>query len=185
MIDNTMHDEIKYQGKPLTVDTSYLPGYGRAYETMALRPGGREVECVRSATLEEAQRVHRLMLAKYTAEPGEPEQPAPLTGKYAKLRDDLRTALAATEPLEQTEDGGTCNFDSPALFLPRWNGKLIEQAAKEAGCGAWKWTLWGSSRWVISFRSTGQANRRSRRAEALVKELTRMGYDCTEYCQAD
>lgn len=180
MIDNALHDEIRFHGSTLIVDTCDLgERYNLRYETMALRPGGKEVETVRTSTLVEAERTHAIMLRKYK------EQAEELTGKYAKLRDDLLTAYAETEHIEQTEDGGTCNFDSPALKLPRWNSKKIKQAAEEAGCGAWKWELWGNARWVISFRSSGQANRRSRRADALVEALSGMGYDCTEYCAMD
>ena len=35
-------------------------------------------------------------------------------------------------PADFGEDGGTCNFDSPSLLLPRWQEKKIKQAAKEA-----------------------------------------------------
>lgn len=113
-------------------------------------------------------------------------QNSKLTGKYAKLRDDLKAALEQTAHIEQDEDdGGTCNFDSPSLRLPRWNGKLIEQAAKEAGSSAFKWDLYGNIRWVFNPCSSGQGNRRSRRAEAITKVLRAMGYDAIDYCQAD
>lgn len=182
MIDGKLHDELTYKGKQIVVDTCDLGASCHyRYETMAYYPNkGDEIESVNSATLEKAKFVHAEMLKKYQG-----HEAAPLSGKYAKLRDDLKTALAATAYLEQTEDGGTCNFDSPAMKLPRWNSKKIEQAAEEAGCGAWKWELWGNARWVIAFRSSGQANRRSRRADALVKALSGMGYDCTEYCAMD
>ena len=110
----------------------------------------------------------------------------PLTGKYAQLRDDLRAACELTAHLENTEDGGTCNFDAPTIHLPRWNSEKIKQAAREAGVGAFKWT-WGSTTlgWVFPVRSSGQANRRSRRAEAVSAELKRRGYDAGMYCAMD
>lgn len=187
--DNTLHDEISYQGKPLTVDTCMLEQYlNNPYETMALRPGGKEIECIRSATEEDARRVHSLMLKKYTqpAEQTTPKAPAPLTGKYAKLRDDLLAAYDETEHIEQTEDGGTCNFDAPVLHLDRWDSKKIKQAAKEAGGSAFKWT-WGSRvmGWVFSPRSSGQANRRSRRAEAISEALKAKGYNAGMYYAMD
>lgn len=182
MIDNRLHDEITYHGKPLIVDTADLgPSYNNRYETMALCHGGRDLETVRTAALEDAERAHALMLRKYSGEPG-----APLTGKYAKLRDDLLAAYIATESIEQTEDGGTCNFDSPTLHLPRWNAEKIKQAAKEAGGSAFKWTVGGSLLgWVFSPRSSGQANRRSRRAEAISAYLKNLGYDAGMYCAMD
>ncbi len=181
MIDGKLHDEIAYKGKMLVIDTCDLgEWYNRRYETMAyLEHNGDEIDCVRSDTMEGAERNHRLMLARYK------KQATELKGKYAKLRDDLIAAYNSTEHLESTEDGGTCNFDSPALVLPRWNSEKIKQAAKEAGGGAWKWELWGHTRWVFSFPTSGQANRRSRRAEAIIDFLRSMGYECLEYCAMD
>lgn len=115
-----------------------------------------------------------------------PNMRPPLTGKYAKLRDDLLAVYAETEYLENTEDGGTCNFDAPTLDLPRWNADKIKQAAKEAGGSAFKWT-WGTVTmgWVFSPRSSGQANRRTRRAEAISAALKRRGYNAGMYCAMD
>lgn len=181
MINNTMHTEIKYKGKKLVIDTCDLgASYNLRYETMALLPGGEEVECVRSATLVEADRAYRLMVKKYK------EQATELTGKYLKLKQDLLDAYAETEYLEQTEDGGTCNFDAPVLHLDRWNAEMIKRAAEEAGGNAWQWKagryVMG---WVFSPRSSGQANRRSRRAEAISKAMEAKGYSVGMYYQMD
>ena len=110
-----------------------------------------------------------------------------LNGKYAKLRDDLKAALNAGREAEakNPEDGGTCNFDSAAIKLPRWNKALVLQAAEEAGTRAWEWNLWGTRMWVFVPDSHAQANARSRNAEAMVKVLTALGYDAMDYCQAD
>ena len=182
MINNELHDEIKYLGKRLIIDTADLGEYyNNRYETMAMYPGGKEVETIRSATLEEAERVHGLMLLKYLE-----QKDAPLTGKYAQLRDDLIAAYNETEHLEDTEDGGTCNFDSPVLHLDRWSKEKVKQAAREAGGSAWQWT-WGSRvmGWVVSPRSSGQANRRTRRAEAIAKAMEAKGYSVGMYYQMD
>ncbi len=50
-----------------------------------------------------------------------------LTGRYAKLRDDLIDAVAAGIAAEEKnpDDGGSMNFDSAAIRLPRWNLSLI------------------------------------------------------------
>lgn len=121
------------------------------------------------------------MLKKFSDQPD-----APLTGKYAKLRDDLLFAYKETEHLEQTEDGGTCNFDAPVLRLPRWDAGKIKQAAQEAGGNVFKWTERGSViGWVFSPRSSGMGNRRTRRAEAIRDVLKRMGYDTGMYYQMD
>ncbi len=106
----------------------------------------------------------------------------PLTGKYAKLRKDIIDALLTTHDLEYTEDGGTCNFDSPVLILSRWNADKLQRAAEEAGARMWRWH---NSSWVLSFGSTGQANRRTRRAEAIERELRNRGYETGMYYQMD
>ena len=41
-----------------------------------------------------------------------------LTGKYKKLADDLKAAHAYGLAHMGNDDGGTCNFDAPALTLP-------------------------------------------------------------------
>jgi len=181
--DGTLHDEIMYKRTKLVIDTADLgEAYGRRYETMALFPNKfrDELECVRSETEEEARRVHSIMLDKHK------RQAAELTGKYAKLRDDLLAAYAETVGEEETEDGGTCNFDSPVLHLPKWNADKVKQAVEEAGGHAFKWTergrLFG---WVISPNSSGQGNRRSRRAEAISEALKKRGYDTGMYYQMD
>lgn len=182
MINNELHDEIKYKGKPLIIDTCNLGDMlNYPYETMVLRPGGTELACILSATLEDAQRVHSRFLKEYSE-----QEEAPLTGKYLRLKQDLLDAYAATVHLENTEDGGTCNFDAPVLHLERWNAQKIKQAAKEAGGSAWQWR---SGRyvigWVFSPRSSGQANRRSRRAAAISDFLKAKGYDAGMYYQMD
>ena len=111
----------------------------------------------------------------------------PLTGKYAKLRDDLKAALAAGRTVEDDdpEDGGACNFDAASLLLPRWKEALVEQAAQEAGTGCFTWSLFGKKRFVFRPNTNGQANARSRNAEAMTDALARMGYQAFCYQQLD
>lgn len=190
MIDNKYHFEGRDKsGKPIIIDVADLNslshidhGAGR-YEVMAMRPGGHEIDCETAPTLEQAAKLYAAMVDRYVLKDGED---APLTGKYAKLRDDLRAAYAETAYLETTEDGGTCNFDAPVLHLDRWNGAKIEQAAKEAGGSAYKWTA-GSTvmGWVFSANSSGQGNRRSRRAEAISAAMKKKGYDTGMYYAMD
>lgn len=175
-----LRDEIRYKNKALIIDTSLLPG-SNTYETMAMwRNNHIDIACVHTDDPAEAMKNHAAMVERFKQ--GQEQLPA----KYAKLRDDIRAALEATEYLEQTEDGGTCNFDSPVLYLDRWNGKLVEQVAKEAGSSAFKWR-WGRTMlgWVISPRSSGQGNRRTRRAEAMRDELKKRGYSVDMYYQMD
>lgn len=177
-----IHDEIMYLGKPLIIDTTTIPYNGAIiHETMALRKGGEDLDTYRTASEEEARENHALLMDKYSG-----HENAPLTGKYAKLRDDLIAAYAETEYLEQTEDGGTCNFDAPVLRLDRWNAKKIKQAAEEAGSGAFRWTVGKTMLgWVFATKSSGQANRRTRRAEAISEALKAKGYDAGMYYAMD
>lgn len=182
MINNQYHYEGKDKhGKPIIIDVANLGG---TYEVMAFVPRtGTEHECQRTASLEEAAQFYRDMLDRYALKEGEN---APLTGRYAKLRDDLKAALKAAEQAAAgVDDGGTCCLDAPSLHLPRWRQSLVEQAAKEAGVGCSTWRLFGEKRYVFSMRTPGQARKVERAAEAATAELARRGYDSFCYQQAD
>ncbi len=106
-----------------------------------------------------------------------------LTGKYAKLRDDLIKAReSGLKRAAVSDDGGTCNFDSPAIKLPRWQVAKVKQAAAEAGCGCF---VWFSGVYVFVLRCDGQANKVTAAAEAAEKALKNAGYDAFVYYQAD
>lgn len=107
--------------------------------------------------------------------------------KYEKLTEDIKKALAAGAAAEAARpgDGGTCNFDSPALRLPRWIGKKIQAAAEAAGTFADDWDLYGHKYWIIWPNCKGHADARCVYSRAMCKAFDDLGYDCTEYCQAD
>lgn len=105
--------------------------------------------------------------------------------KYEKLTEDLIAAKNHAEQFADTEDGGTCNFDSAALFLPRWNTAKTEEAFKKAGLRTSKWTLWGTTYYLVLGCYSGQANRRTQMAEAVCKYLKNLGYDASMYYQMD
>lgn len=107
-----------------------------------------------------------------------------LTGRYAKLRDDLKTALGIGRAAQIGEDGGTCNFDATAIYLPRWKADLVKQAAKEAGTDCFEWEF-GRRKFVFLPDSNAQANDRSRNAEAITKYMQERGYVAFDYCQMD
>lgn len=152
---------IDTAARPIVIDAAALsPG---KFEIMAMRPDGREIECQTAYTLAEAEAV------------------------YAALRDALREALRVGRAAEDAdpEDGGTCNFDSAALHLPRWNAALVRRAAQEAGTSCHSWQLGSSRLWVFVPNSSAQANARSRNAEAMTRALAAMGYDAVDYSQMD
>jgi len=178
------YDGPDAHGAQIIIDAAELwPG---KFEIMALRSGtGAEIETRRAGSLEEARAVYADMVKRHTTRPA-PAVPAPLSGKYAQLRDDLRAALeAAGAAAAAVDDGGTCNLDAAALRLPRWTESLVKRAAEEAGAGCWKWTSYGGPRFVFSPRVPGQARKREVAAEAMTAALRSRGYDAFNYCQMD
>jgi hypothetical protein len=90
------------------------------------------------------------------------------------LIDAFRQAAAAAlaaDPGPQA-DGGTCNFDTPALRLPSIRERFVEECATEAGISASAFAWLGGRRWFFVFVPLhGQASRRSRMAEAACGRL--------------
>lgn len=108
-----------------------------------------------------------------------------LSGKYAALRNSLRAARAAgLAAAARVPDGGTCNLDSPAISLPRWRSALVEEAARQAGCGCYRWSTSGSV-YVFPLHTPGQANKRETAAETATAYLQSQGYDALTYSQID
>ena len=175
------HTEYKHNGRRVILDTCELaPG---KYETMLLYPNGHEIDCRTARTEADAIADFDKLLTAYPADT-KPAAPKPLTGKYAKLRDDLIKAHAiALDAAAQVEDGGTCNFDAPSLLLPRWQSAKVKQACEEAGGDYFRWGY--SKRYVICLRLPGQANKRETAAKSMTKALTAMGYDALTYCAID
>lgn len=176
------HTEYIYNGRRVILDTSEL-ALGK-YETMLLYPtNGHEIACRTAHTEADAIADFDELLTAYPADT-KPAAPKPLTGKYAKLRDDLIKAHAiALDAAAQVEDGGTCNLDAPSLLLPRWQSAKVKQACEEAGGDYFRWGY--SNRYVICLRLPGQAYKRETAAEAMTKALTAMGYDALTYCAID
>lgn len=174
------YDGTDNTGKRIIIDVAEIkPG---RYEVMAMRPNGHEIESFWSSDLDYITGLYAEYLDRYTKTP----EPSALTGKYAKLRDDLKAAVAAGKAAGAlVDDGGTCNCDNPALHLPRWNRALVEQAAEEAGVGCSVWNLYGTKYFVFWCRFPGQAYKNEIAAEAATKALSEMGYDATCYQQMD
>jgi hypothetical protein len=164
-------------GKPAVLSAAEIaPG---VFEVMLASPDfGTEYATRRSESEKTALDDFKSLRKKYHV----PE----LSGKYAKLRDDLKAAAEqAREVAKNTDDGGTCNFDAATIRLPGWNSKKVEQAARAAGVGFFVWNLWGSKSFVFPLPGTGQGNARTEAAEAMREALTGMGYDAGMYCQID
>lgn len=171
MINNRYH----FEHKNIIIDAAQI---GRTYEVMMMTTNGKEIESTITETEAEAAQVYESTVRKYQAKANK------LTGRYAKLRDDLIKALQAGRAAEEAdpEDGGTCNFDAAMIHLPRWIRKKVEQAAEEAGSSCFDW----HDGWMVFRPNTrSQGNARSRNAEAMVRALAAMGYETMDYCQMD
>ena len=109
--------------------------------------------------------------------------------KYNELIAALKRAqVKATEVGLLSDDGGTCNFDSPVLFLPKGTRETtMDKIGLCAGVSFMKWeskvfAACGYSAWLIfgDFMS-GQGNRRSRIAEAFTDSLKADGFESDTY----
>ena len=168
------HTEYKHNNRRVILDTCELaPG---KYETMLLYPNGHEIACRTARTESDAIADFDELLTAYPAT-NKPAASKPLTGKYAKLRDDLRKVY-------EIGKAAAAQVDAPSLLLPRWQSAKIEQACKEAGCGCFERKCF-NRRWVICFHIPGQAYKRETAAEVMTKALADMGYDALTYCAID
>lgn len=170
MINNSFFVERRFNGKPIVIDLAKLPDWdGGCYEVMALDKSGHEYDCVRTRDFASAVREFDLMVARF------PETESPLKGRYAKLRDDLKLALDKGRIAEdQSEgDGGACNLDSLAVYLPRWNAELVKRAAKEAGTSCWK----DGKKYVFHPNTAGQGYKRTDNAETMTQTMRGLGYE--------
>lgn len=102
-----------------------------------------------------------------------------------KLNNALLNAVTAAAMLDETEDGGTCNFDSvilkikiPAQFAPQTWVELDKMLVRDYG------RMWRGC-YMVDIPLSGQANRRTRMAEAACKELNNAGYKAFLYHQCD
>ena len=149
------------------------------YETMLLLKDGSGEEVVSYQSTSADDAVYFFYEIKNTYHVPE------LTGKYKKLADDLKAAHAYGLAHMGNDDGGTCNFDAPALTLPGWDKKLVEAAARAAGVGCFVWTLWNDTTYVFSVRGVGQGYTRTKAAEAMSRYLKEQGYEAGMYYQMD
>lgn len=173
-------ESYTYQGRPVTLDAAELaPGQ---YEIMLLTDDGESLAETTAQTEDTALCEFRWIRRNHRPDAETPK----LTGKYLLLRDHLLTAhQAAEEASQRVEDTGTCNFDSPALDLPRWRVSLVEEAARQAGVGCFTWTPFRKKLFVFPMRTPGQARKREVAQEAAMSVLRSLGYDAYGYYQMD
>lgn len=174
------HHETVYHGEPIIIDAAYIGENTIEIMCMNARATNIEYACKRTNDPSEAIKIFQSMRYDYSEQPH-----ATLTGKYKQLKLDLIKVLAAGEAADDPEDGGTCNFDAPSIRGDRWIESKVIQAAREAGTTARKWKLYGNTRWVFGVPGGGQANRRTRKAEAMTEAFRQLGYDALTYSAMD
>lgn len=187
-----MSDIIKFPHPVSGCRTEYGSGKSRLivdacqisadlYEVITMRPHGEEIELVRVATEEEARAVYAQMTDRYAHVAETAMTPAML-----RLVAALKAAADAGRAALTGEDGGACNFDSPALSLPHMTEKQVSACAKAAGTTVFVWRLYSQRLWVFNVPVAGpQGNDRTRQAEAMTASLSAAGYDALTYSQMD
>ena len=97
----------------------------------------------------------------------------------------LLKALDFAKTFDETEDGGTCNFDTPQIILSGWTRDCVERAFRDTGL---RFDVEKSGRLIIVSVfgcSNGQGNRRTTMAEAFRDSLRSDGFDAYVYYQID
>lgn len=95
----------------------------------------------------------------------------------------VRRKTAAWEHV-QSEDGGTCNFDTAVFKLDGARSATIKRAGELSGVDV-DVRPWLGSNYVFVNVGEGQGNRRTRMAEAAAKVLKDKGLDACVYYQMD
>ena len=107
--------------------------------------------------------------------------------KVEALVKALKEADKAALELSGTDDGGTCNMDSPLICLKGWKEVDVQLASEESGIRIGEKL---TSSWFKGFRfvrtaTSGQANCRTAMVEAAKKSLEAAGYDVTIWYHMD
>lgn len=106
--------------------------------------------------------------------------------KYEQLKQDLTEAVEkAKETALTTDDGGTCNFDSCLLFLPRYNEEKTIEAIKAVGIGGFKSNHFGKVCYMLGNPIFAQGNQRTAQAEKINEVMRSKGYNTAVYYMMD
>ena len=90
------------------------------------------------------------------------------------LRMALLIARHEAEKLADVEDGGTCNMDTPYLFLVNWETAEIEEAFKLTGLRPY---IRSTGQVIVFDACTGQGFRRTEMARAFRDSMRESGYN--------
>jgi hypothetical protein len=105
--------------------------------------------------------------------------------RYKALTEALREAVKIATPYAFSEDGGTCNFDSLELVLPRYNEEKTLAAIRAAGVRGFKTTLWGKTMYLVSEPVQRMANAKTRQVEKMRDVMKEKGYTAGVWYQMD
>lgn len=105
-----------------------------------------------------------------------------LTGKYKKMATDLEQAKVYAQG--QIEDGnGSSYFDSVFIYLPKWQKKMVINAAKSVGLDCSKHER--TSRYVFSIPRSGNCSQQTRTSEIMSDFLKNIGYNAGVFYMLD
>ena len=107
--------------------------------------------------------------------------------KIAALTAALIKAKEAGALYTDIDDGGTCNFDSPKLYLKGWRRADVEAAFAAADLRSFVYELWGTKAYVVCGGplQSGRGDRRTKVAEVMCASLKADGYEAGMYYQMD
>lgn len=106
--------------------------------------------------------------------------------KVNKLIESLAKANAEALQFANVDDSGTCNFDTPIIRLEGWSKSELFDLTVYSGVVGDKLDsrIFRNYRYVGT-EKYGQAQKRTKMAEAACKSLKNDGYDVCMYYQAD
>lgn len=108
-----------------------------------------------------------------------------VTENKIRLADAFANAqIAADTFAEQTDDAGSCNFDSAFIYANGFQAKTILDAALVAGVNCCQFKRFGRNAFWVG-NTNGQGNRRTAMAEAFWKVLDQYKFDGGVYYQMD
>ena len=146
------------------------------YEVMYLNGLGEELDSYQTKDWEQMQEAYARMVRAYCPD------------SWKALIAELKAAKAIAQAADGN-DGGTCNFDSPALSIPEgMKYEHVKACCVAAGVRCFDWKPFKDHEKMVVLSGcagVGQANRRTKGAEAACKYLESKGWKCGMYYQMD
>lgn len=103
------------------------------------------------------------------------------TNTFDKLERALMNADKAAMQFANSEDFGTCNFDTPVIRIKATEKQMASLDYKVIKVDEKGWR----DCWFVFLPLMGQANRRTRMAEAAARSLIADGFEAGVYYQMD